>query len=112
MRLDKKIEQLQEKREKHKAVIQVQTEQLRKVEEDINVLEAKKKDRLLKNLLSNLQKEGLNFDKKTVGEIVNILKEKQHEENPDAMEIDEGANHTSSEFSRTDKEKNEDKFIS
>lgn len=78
-KLAKKMEFLIEKREKHKAIIQAQTDQLKKINEEIDALEIKKNDRLMKTFFSDLQKEGLNITKSTIKELVSILKEKQSE---------------------------------
>jgi len=81
-KLDKKFELLVEKREKHKLAIQIQTEQLKKVNEEIDALEMKKNDRLMKTLFLNLQKEGLDINKSMMEEVVTILKTKQNQNEP------------------------------
>lgn len=73
-KIEKKLQQLKEKREKIKTVLQVQTEQLKKVDEEIQVLEMKKNNRLIKNFQSNLQKEGLEFDQTILDKILGLLR--------------------------------------
>lgn len=79
-KLEKRIMQLKEKQEKLRNVIQNQTEQLKKVTDDLDQLEQKKNAQMLKSFQSKLRKEGLPFDEGVLDKVIDILKEQPSEE--------------------------------
>jgi hypothetical protein len=81
-KLERKLSQLKEKRVKLKDVLESQQTQLKKVDDEISVLEKKKNEQLLKSFQSNLQKEGLDFDQSVLDEVIGLLRSKKTDDSP------------------------------
>lgn len=88
-KIERKLAQLKEKRVKLKDVLESQQIQLKKVDDEISVLEIKKNEQLLKGFRSNLQKEGLSFDQSTLDEVLGLLRSKKMKNSP--VENDESS---------------------